>query len=210
MFYKIINNLIPLYTKKPIPPSHQSSYSHQSSNQDAIGRIKARTEKFLSSFYPNCTSEWNALDPEIRLAPSVAIFKTKLLSIIRPHAKPIFGIHDPTGLSHLSQIRVGLSRLNFHKFKHNFRDTVNPMCPTNEGIEEAEHLLLPCPSFDVQRRHLLAGVSVLLRQFVEINSLPNDVLRQILLYGDKILSNEMNKSILELTLVFIRNTGRFD
>ena len=153
---------------------------------------------------------WNALDPEIRLAPSVAVFKTKLLSIIRPPAKPVFGIHDPTGLSYLSQIRVGLSRLNFHKFKHNFRDTVRPMCPTNDGIEDTEHFLPLCPSFDVQRRHLLAGVSVLLRQFVEINSLPNDVLVQILLYGEKNLSSEINKSILEFTQVFIHNTGRFD
>ena len=172
--------------------------------------MKARTEKFQSSFYPNCTSEWNKLDPEIRLAPSLAVFKTKLLSKIRPPAKPVFGIHDPTGLSYLSQIRVGLGRLNFHKFKHNFRDTVNPMCPTNDGIEDTEHFLLLCPSFDVQRRHLLAGVSVLLQKFVEINSLPNAVLVQILLYGDKNLSNEINKSILELTLVFIHNTGRFD
>ena len=78
------------------------------------------------------------------------------------------------------------------------------------GIEDTEHFLLLCPSFDVQRRHLLAGVSVLLQQFVEINSLPNDVLVQILLYGDENLSNEINKSILELTLVFIHNTGRFD
>ena len=208
LFYKIINNLTPLYTKEPIPPLHQSSYSLR--NQDAIGRMKARTEKFQSSFYPNCTSEWNKLDPEIRLAPSLAVFKTKLLSKIRPPAKPVFGIHDPTGLSYLSQIRVGLSRLNFHKFKHNFRDTVNPMCPTNDGIEDTEHFLLLCSSFDVQRPHLLAGVSVLLQQFVEINSLPNDVLVQILLYGDKNLSNEINKSILELTLVFIHNTGRFD
>ena len=73
------------------------------------------------------------------------------------------------------------------------RNTVNPMCPTNDSIEDMEHFLLLCPSFDVQRRHLLAGVSVLLRQFVEINSLPNDVLVQILLYGDRNLSNEINK-----------------
>ena len=84
------------------------------------------------------------------------------------------------------------------------------MCPTNDGIEDTEHFLLLCPSFDVQRRHLLAGVSVLLQQFVEINSLPSDVLVQILLYGDKNLSNESNKGILEMTLVFIHNTGRFD
>ena len=57
---------------------------------------------------------------------------------------------------------------------------------------------------------LLAGISVVLRPFVDINSLPNDVLVQILLYGDKDLSNEINKNILKLTLDFIHKTGRFD
>ena len=87
----------------------------------------ARTEKFKSSFYPNCISEWNKLDPEIWLSTSVAVFKTKLLSLIRPPAKSVFGIHDPLGLSYLSQIRVGLliAVHAFHKFKHNFKDTVN-------------------------------------------------------------------------------------
>ena len=72
-FYKIINNLSPAYTKDPIPPLHQSQYSLRC--QDVIGRLRARTEKFKSSFYPNCLSEWNKLQPELRLAPSVAIFK---------------------------------------------------------------------------------------------------------------------------------------
>ena len=208
LFYKIINNLTPLYTRDPIPPLHQSQYSLR--KQDVVGRIGARTEKFQSSFYPNCILEWNKLDPEIRLAPSVAVFKAKLLSIIRPPAKSVFGIYDPIGLSYLSQIRVGLSKLNFHKFKHNFRDTVNPMCPTNDGIEDTEHFLLLCPSFDVQRRDLLAGVSQLVRPLVQINSLSNIVLIKLLLYGDKDLSDNINKNILELTLNFIHKTGRFD
>ena len=147
LFYKIMNNLTPRYTKEPSPPNHKSQYSLR--NQDAIVRFRARTEKFQSSFYPNCISEWNKLDPEIRNSPSIAVFKSKLLSIIRPPAKSVFGVHDPKGLSYLSQIRVGLRKLNFHKFKHNFRDTINPMCPTNDGIEDTEHCLLLCPSFDI-------------------------------------------------------------
>ena len=39
----------------------------------------------------------------------------------------------------------------------------------------------------------------MLRPFVEISSLPNDVAVQILLFGDKFLTNEINKKILELT-----------
>ena len=42
------------------------------------------------------------------------------------------------------------------------------MCPTNGGVEDTEHSLLLCPSFDDQRRDLLAGIEelLLLRQFV--------------------------------------------
>ena len=145
----------------------------------------------------------------IRLATSVAVFKKKLLSIIRPPAKSVFGFHDPLGLAYLSQLRVGLSKLNFHKFKHNFKDTLNPLCPTNDGIEDTEHFLLLCPSFDVQRRDLLAEISQLLQPFVQINNLSNTVLIKLLLYGDKDFSDSINKGILQLTINFIHNTGRF-
>ena len=208
LFYKFLNNLSPEYTVDPIPPLHQSQYRLR--NQDVIGQVKVRTEKFKSSFYPNCLSEWNKLEPELRQAPSVAVLKKKLLSIIRPPAKSVYGIHDPEGLSYLTQLRVGLSKLNFHNFKLNFRDTENPMCPTSDGIEDTEHFLLLCPSFDVQRQDLLAGIAELLRPVVQIADLSNDALTQLLLYGDNDLSNNVNRSILELTLRFIHETGRFD
>ena len=208
LFYEIINNLSPAYTKDPIPPLHQSQYSLR--GQDVIGRLRARTEKFKSSFYPNCLSEWNNLEPELRLAPSVA---KKVLINNPPPAKSVFGIHDPKGLSYLTQPRVDLSKLNHHKFKHNFRDTINPMCPTSDGTEDTEHFLLLCPSFDLQRRDLLAGIVELLRPFVQITNLSNDALTQLLLYGDQYLSYDLNRKILELlelTLRFIHETGRFD
>ena len=208
LFYKILNNLTPKYTLDPIPPLHQSQYCLR--NQDVIGQLNARTEIFKMSFYPNCLSEWNKLEPELRLAPSIAVFKKKLLSIIRPPAKSVYGIHDPKGLCYLTQLRVGLSKLNFHKFKHNFRDTINPMCPTSDGVEDTEHFLLLCPSFDVQRQDLLAGIVELLRPFVLITDLSNDALIHLLLYGDQDLSYDLNKQILELTLRFIHETGRFD
>ena len=72
LFFKIINNLTPVYTKNPIPPRQQSYYSLR--NRDAIGRLIARKEKFKSSFYPHCLSEWNELDPKVRLVPSAAVF----------------------------------------------------------------------------------------------------------------------------------------
>ncbi len=155
-------------------------------------------------------SGWNKLKPDIRNSQSISFLIEKRLSLIRPSSKPAFCIYDPIGLTYLSQIRVGLSKLNYHKFKHNFRDTVNPLCPTNDGVEDTEHYLLLCPSFERHRRVLLAGVLELSRPFVDIKSLSKNDLTQLLLYGDVNLSYDVNKNILKMTLDFIHKTGRFD
>ena len=86
LFFRIANNLTPDYARDPIPPHQQFQYFLP--RRDVIGQIRARTEKFKASFHPHCLSEWNKLKPEIRLAPSVAVFKKKLLSIIRPPPPP--------------------------------------------------------------------------------------------------------------------------
>ena len=61
----------------------------------------------------------------------------------------------------------------------------------------------------VQRTDLLAGIYSLVRPYGYVN-LANDVLLQILLYGDKNFPNNLNRSILELTIRFIHSTGRFE
>ena len=84
------------------------------------------------------------------------------------------------------------------------------MCPTSDGVEDTKHLLLLCLSLDDQRRDLLAGIEESLRPFAQIANLSNDALTQLLLYGDKDLSCDVNRDILRLTLCIIRETGRFD
>ena len=81
--------------------------------------------------------------------------------------------------------------------------------PTSDGIEDTEHFLLLCPSFDVQRQDFLAGIAELLRPVKQIADLSNDALTQLWLYGDHDLSNDLNRNILELTKCFFCQTGRF-
>ena len=64
-------------------------------------------------------------------------------------------------------------------------------------------------SFDEERRDLLAGVFLLLRPYGYIDP-SNKFLTELLLYGDKGLSNDVNRDILQLTLQYIHKTGRFD
>ena len=63
--------------------------------------------------------------------------------------------------------------------------------------------------FDTQRRDLLSGVLALVRPFGFTNP-SNEVLTQLLMYGNKDFPDEINRNIPELTLKFIHETGRYD
>ena len=206
LFYKIINNITPAYTRDPIPHLHELPYSFRA--RAAIGQIYARTDKYKSTFYPHCLAEWENIDPETRNAPSLGVFKAKLNKIIRPAPKQVFGIHDPKGLATLTQLRVGLSALKLHKFRHNFNDTLNPVCPINDGVEDTEHFLLHCHSYHLQRNSLLSQVQATLLSCGLLN-LSNEDLVSIILYGDERLPLESNKAIIKATLEFIESSKRF-
>ena len=179
--------------RHPIPNLQESNYDLR--RRTIIGQICVRTNSFKSSFYPNCLFEWEKLDPEIRQSTSVNVFKKTLFSIICPASKPVYNIHDPNGLSILTQLRVGLSKLNFHKFKHNFNDTLNPLCPINDGVEDTEHYFLLCHNYNVDRCDLLNSVNAILLPYGLIN-LSNEDLLKITLYCHEELPLESNSKIL--------------
>ena len=134
LFYKIVSNSTPPSTRSPIPNLQESPYSFRS--RTAIGGVYARSEKFKSSFYPDCMCECENINPELRTASSLGIFKAGINRIIRTIPEQVYGIHDPKGLALLKQFRIWLSALSFHKFRHNFNDSLNPLCPINDGGED--------------------------------------------------------------------------
>ena len=62
----------------------------------------------------------------------------------------------------------------------------------------------------LHRRHLLARISVVLRPVVQVSTISNKLLLQLLLYGEEDLPSNVNKHVLQLTLEFIHRTGRFE
>ena len=102
LFFKIVNNLTPEYTRQPIPPLPQSNYRLR--RPAIIGQMRARTMSFGASFYPNCLSEWNKLESEIRQLPTLGMLKKKLFSLIRPLPQSVYSIHDPKGLAILQKM----------------------------------------------------------------------------------------------------------
>ena len=111
----------------------------------------------MNSFFP-VINEWNKLDIKITNITSHNTFKSSLLSFIRPLHCDTFGIHNPIGLQLLTRLRTGLSHLNEHKFKHNFRDFLNPLRACNLGPETTSHYLLRCHLSQTEWRTLFNDI----------------------------------------------------
>ena len=205
MLYKILHNLTPTYLKTPIP---QSQHNYALRRNLMIPPIPCRIDKYKSSFYPDAISSWNKLDPNLKSASSLSIFKSSLSKIIRPVKKDTFNITDPSGTKWLFQLRVGLSHLKAHKLRHNFLDTPNDICACTLESETTKHFLLLCPLHSIPRIALMRSVNPILL----LNDLENisDVqLVNLLLYGHETLNPLENKIIIKSTLAYIKATSHF-
>ena len=206
LFYKIFNTLTPDHTRISIPPTLGLFYAL--SKHNIVEQICGRTASYEARFYPNCLSELNKLDPEVRLSPTISAFMNKVSSLIRPTAKSIYSFHDPKGLAIPTQLREGLSILNFLKLRHNFQDAIIPMCLINDGIEDVEHFLLSCHLYDVLRHDLLGTINAILLTKV-LSNISNGMLLKVLLNGDERLSIYSNSQIIMATLTYIHASQRF-
>ena len=72
------------------------------------------------------------------------LFKKKLLNLTRSCPISIFDIHNLLGIKLLARLRLGLSHLHEHKFRHCFQDTLNPLCECGKDIESTMHFFLHC------------------------------------------------------------------
>ena len=78
-------------------------------------------------------------------------------------------------------LRLGLSHLRFHKFKHSFQDTLNPICNCGT-VETKVRYLLHSPNFSNERLTFFNKL-----QSIDANILSkNDFnISKLLLYGDR-------------------------
>ena len=118
-------------------PSRGRSITHVASNL-----LVCRTELFQNYFLPFTISEWNKLDPDVRNVETYSLFRKNLLAFIRLIENSISSIYDPLGIKLLHRLQLSFSHLREHKFRHNFADTVNPLCSCYLETESTEYCII--------------------------------------------------------------------
>ena len=103
----------------PRLPEH-GSVGYNLTNPRCHEQDVGRTMRLSSFYFHNTICEWNLLEKSVQDSPSLTIFKSKLLRIIRPEKNPVYNIYDILGIKLLTRLRVNFSPLNEHRFRHNF------------------------------------------------------------------------------------------
>ena len=150
LFCKVVSNKLPAFIYDIILPVRRSQR-----HPNTFNSISCRTEYFKNSFFPCVIGEWNKLNPEIRRSGSYNIFRKSILNFIRPSASKVYKINDAIGIRLITRLRLGFGHLRKHKFKHNFRDTLNPLCCCSIEVESTSHYFLRCHFFDALRATLM-------------------------------------------------------
>ena len=118
----------------------------------------------------------------------------------------MFHADSSEGLKFLTRIRLGLSYLADHKFRHSFQDCLNPACGRGQEIETSTHFLLHCSNHHSGRQTLFEKVNKIDSNILKQN---DQVIMKILLFGSKKLKAAQNKSILTSAIEFLQATERF-
>ena len=88
-------------------------------------------------------------------------FLKKYSAFIRPSPSSTYNCSNNKGIKHITRLRLGLTHLRDHKFKHGFLDYFNLICSCGLDVETTCHYLLHCPNFTNERSILLKVVSTI-------------------------------------------------
>ena len=202
-FYKYFTSKSPFYLSDIIPKINVESRTRQREN---IPLLKTRTDTFKYSYFPYCIHEWNKIVVSTRNLP-FNIFRNSLLQSIQPNLRSVFNLHNPNGIKHLTRLRLGLSHLREHKFKHNFQDSINPLCSCEGDIETTEHFFLHCQNFVDLRVVLLNDIITIDHGILDTSE---DNLVHLLLYGHQRYSLHENQMLIQASINFIIKSERFN
>ena len=172
--FKIMNNEAPNYFLNLIPKSQPTTTTRNNHTPN----YHCRTDCFKYAFFRSTLKDWFNLNASIRNSEFLTIFKSRLLSFIRPILSNVYFIFDPIGLKLLTRLRLDCSHLNGHKFRYNFQDCLNPLCSCSLEIEDTIHYLLRCHNFSQYRFDLTNSENL----FPMILSLFLKLLKEIYFY----------------------------
>ena len=178
LFFKMMNNLAPLYLSSLIPPTVNSLSRFNLRNSDNLQTIDCRTNQYFQSFLPSTVRAWNNLPPKAKRTDSLNSFKHFLSRDKSYVPKYYYSGKRQLQILH-TRLRTICSSLNNDLYLKNITDC--PLCRCG-SIENTYHFFFQCSYYTLQRALLFDAIS----GYCEITL-------RLLLFGDISLSHDTNK-----------------
>ena len=173
-------------------------------NANNIPQFKVKHNFFKNSFFASVVIEWNKLDQYTQLRKYIYL-QEKAFEYLKASGNSVFRCHNPKGIKLLTRLRLGLSHLREHKFKHGFLDSLNPIFSCGHNVETT-HFLLHCSNYSNGRLTFLNII-----RNINSNILSKyDLKVTKTLYGDSSYDNTNNTLIMNVTMDFLFASKRFD
>ena len=192
---------------KTAMPKAKSVGLTRSSNSFKYETFPPMLKTFSDSFFPYFTRKWNELPNNLKLETDICHFKENLKILVKPKRHKHFNRGSKRGNSLLTQLRVGRSQLNAHKFGLGLCETDKCLC---ERPETVSHFLNSCFLFQEERHALNTRMSRILPNFT---TLSDKTKLKILLEGINLHSEEPDSRNIPIALAvqsFILQTKRFN
>ena len=195
LYFKLVNNLAPLYLTDRLPPLTSSVNPYHRRQRLERYTPYCRTELYKTSFFPSATTLWNSLPDEIKQISSLSVLKRHLSkndSVVPKY----YYLNDRISEIIICKLRLKMSDLKHDLFRRHI--TNDPICSCGDGIEDARHFLLECPLLQDARARTLEPL---------LNEIGNN--EKILLFGDINKNIFENKEIFHVVGKFIFASKRF-
>ena len=193
-FYKMFNQLTPVYLSPLIPQQVNAISHHNLRNSNDIHTIRSNTSLYHNSFLPSTLRQWNSLPVEegqLNTLSSFKIFPKKGLQSVPNY---YYCGSRKAQILH-ARLHTGCSSLNMDLFHKNI--TESPLCRCG-SIKDTQHYFFHCRFYQGPRNTLLNACTTYQNPSLSL-----------FLFGSSTLSLEANIAILEHVHKYILDTKCF-
>ena len=169
--------------------------------------IQYNSVLYSDSFFPYFTKKWNALPQNLKREGDLKQFKFLLKYQVKPKRYRHFNRGSRKGNSLLTQLRVGRSHLNVHRFAIGLSETEKCLCDKPETVA---HYLTECFLYQEERHALYSRICQIFPNFM---ALSDKMKVKVLLEGINLHSEEPDSRNIPIVLAvqsFILQTKRFN
>ena len=139
LFYKMNTGLTPEYLSDLVPENIGNLVDYNLRNANNTRTLNCNTQLYANSFLPSTVQHWNNLSHDVKNAPTLHIFKSKLnYNVIKV---PKYFYYSTDRKSHImhSRLRTHCSALNEHLYSKNIIDNPHCLCGQIEDTYLRKH-----------------------------------------------------------------------